>query len=300
MVTEPSQRGMHKMINKRSKNINFIDLHGWMVNELNLKNNNLIIYAIIYGFSKKQGGNGFFSGSREYLASWTSSTIRGVQKNLNYLVDNGLIIKGTFNGKTVYKPNENILHLEMWTSEEYIYGEQSSMNAEQVNNIPVWSEPNSFNSEHSSLLQGEHSSPNNIDIYNSNNNIDYNRDIYNADFASQVACIIDYLNKKADTRFKASSKKTKSLIHARIKDGFNVEDFYTVIDKKCEEWMDTEFEKFLRPETLFGTKFEGYLNQKARKEDLFSQILKGEKTIYDENGNDISIENAESGLSFPF
>ena len=41
-----------------------------------------------------------------------------------------------------------------------------------------------------------------------------------------------------------------------------IEDFKTVIDKKSREWIGTEFEKFLRPETLFGTKFEGYLNSR--------------------------------------
>lgn len=72
--------------------------------------------------------------------------------------------------------------------------------------------------------------------------------------------IIDYLNEKAQTRYKATTAKTRSLINARLSEGFIVGDFKTVIDKKCAEWKGTEFEKFLRPETLFGTKFEGYLN----------------------------------------
>lgn len=128
--------------------------------------------------------------------------------------------------------------------------------------------------------------------------IEIEKDIYKGDFLTKVTDIVDYLNAKADTKFKSSSKKTKSLIHARFEDGFNVDDFYTVIDKKCEEWKGTEFEKFLRPETLFGTKFEGYLNQKNNKnEDLFSQVLKGETVIYDENGDNINSENAESSLS---
>lgn len=74
--------------------------------------------------------------------------------------------------------------------------------------------------------------------------------------------IISYLNEKAGTNYRASSKKTQSSIHARLADGFTIDDFKTVIDKKCAEWIGTEFEKFLRPETLFGTKFEGYLNAK--------------------------------------
>ena len=72
--------------------------------------------------------------------------------------------------------------------------------------------------------------------------------------------IISYLNDKAGTNYKASSKKTQTCIHARLSEGFTIDDFKTVIDKKCMEWMHTEYEKYLRPETLFGTKFEGYLN----------------------------------------
>ena len=77
--------------------------------------------------------------------------------------------------------------------------------------------------------------------------------------------IIDYLNQKAGTNYKATTKKTKSCIHARLDEGFTEDDFITVIDKKCNDWLGTEWEKFLRPETLFGTKFESYLNAKVTK-----------------------------------
>lgn len=77
--------------------------------------------------------------------------------------------------------------------------------------------------------------------------------------------IVDYLNQKAGTKYKASSNKTQTCIHARLAEGFEVEDFKTVIDKKCAEWIGTEWEKYLRPETLFGTKFEAYLNGKVTK-----------------------------------
>ena len=75
--------------------------------------------------------------------------------------------------------------------------------------------------------------------------------------------IIDYLNLKANKNYKSSGKKTKELIKARFNDKFTLEEFKIVIDKKCTEWLNTEFDKFLRPETLFGNKFEGYLNQKG-------------------------------------
>lgn len=74
--------------------------------------------------------------------------------------------------------------------------------------------------------------------------------------------IVEYLNEKAGKNFKASTKKTNSCIQARLNDGFSVEDFKRVIDTKVAEWgNDSYWNKFLRPETLFGDKFEGYLNQ---------------------------------------
>ncbi len=75
--------------------------------------------------------------------------------------------------------------------------------------------------------------------------------------------IVRFLNENAGTGFKSSSKKTQSLIRARLNEGFTVEDFKTVIDHKCREWLsDPKMSRYLRPETLFGTKFEGYLNEK--------------------------------------
>lgn len=74
--------------------------------------------------------------------------------------------------------------------------------------------------------------------------------------------IVDYLNEKAETKFRSSSQKTQSLIKARLNEKFTVDDFKKVIDNKVQEWKDTDMEIYLRPETLFGTKFEGYLNQK--------------------------------------
>ena len=77
--------------------------------------------------------------------------------------------------------------------------------------------------------------------------------------------VIDYLNKKASTNYRASTKNTQSFINARVKEGYTVEDFKKVIDSKSREWLGTDFEKYLRPSTLFGTKFENYLNEANKK-----------------------------------
>ena len=70
---------------------NFITLQGWMLTDLGLKGNELIIYACIYGFS--QAEDQVFSGSLQYLADWTNSTKQGVSKSLKSLVEKGFIVK---------------------------------------------------------------------------------------------------------------------------------------------------------------------------------------------------------------
>lgn len=88
---------------------------------------------------------------------------------------------------------------------------------------------------------------------------------------------IAYLNQVADKRYKFVDK-TKKLLLARFKEGYTLEDFKQVIDIKTAEWKDSpEFSKYLRPETLFGTKFDGYLNQKpktikGKSEDNFPDL----------------------------
>ncbi|QIW17139.1 phage replisome organizer N-terminal domain-containing protein [Bacillus thuringiensis] len=76
--------------------------------------------------------------------------------------------------------------------------------------------------------------------------------------------IVDYLNMKAKTNYKYTSKKTQDLIRTRWKEGFRLNHFQQVIDIKVSQWIDnTEMSGYLRPITLFGTKFESYLNEKT-------------------------------------
>jgi len=84
--------------------------------------------------------------------------------------------------------------------------------------------------------------------------------------------IIEYLNSKTNKNYRSTTQKTRTLIKARMKEHFTIDDFKIVIDKKCSEWMGTKFEPYLRPETLFGTKFEGYLNQSLTKSETERRI----------------------------
>lgn len=76
--------------------------------------------------------------------------------------------------------------------------------------------------------------------------------------------VIDHLNQRAGTHYKATTANTRKLIKARLKEGFTVEDLKLVVDKKCADWLNNrDMAQYLRPETLFGTKFESYLNART-------------------------------------
>lgn len=75
--------------------------------------------------------------------------------------------------------------------------------------------------------------------------------------------IIFYLNEKAERSYRPNTSSTKKLIKARWEQGFRTEEFKTVIDNQVHFWKkDKRMNQYLRPETLFGTKFESYLNNK--------------------------------------
>lgn len=81
----------------------------------------------------------------------------------------------------------------------------------------------------------------------------------------KIKQIIDYLNSTLGTQYKATSKETRKHINARLEEGYTLEQFKEVINKKSAQWIGTEYEQYLRPSTLFGTKFESYLNASVPK-----------------------------------
>ena len=88
------------------------------------------------------------------------------------------------------------------------------------------------------------------------------------DNSAVIKEIIDYLNEKAGTKFRYNSKQTVGHINARLKEGYTIEDFKHVIDVKVSQWKDdSKMSAFIRPQTLFGTKMENYVNEKIVKNE---------------------------------
>lgn len=104
--------------------------------------------------------------------------------------------------------------------------------------------------------------------------------------------IIEYLNSKAETTFSVKLGSNIELICSRLKEGYTISDFKSVIDKKVKDWKGTDWAKFLRPNTLFAkTKIENYLNsnnndkQSASKFSKFADSVAKAKTIIGVHNN---------------
>lgn len=92
-----------------------------------------------------------------------------------------------------------------------------------------------------------------------------NNTVEKTSFSDNVCAIVEFLNDQTGSKYRPTTKKTKDCIKARMNEGFVLNEFKTVIRHKTKEWLGKDGEQWLRPETLFGNKFEGYLNDAIRK-----------------------------------
>lgn len=110
----------------------YINIQSFMVTELELKGNELLAYAIIYGFSQTNGT--YFSGSTQYLADWTNSTRQGIMKNLKSLIDKGLIEKVGENQQVNYykalRPVNKVNQSTELTRKQSLQGAKQSLQEE--------------------------------------------------------------------------------------------------------------------------------------------------------------------------
>lgn len=99
--------------------------------------------------------------------------------------------------------------------------------------------------------------------------------------------IVDYLNQKTGASFRSTSRDTQKHIRARLQEGYCLDDFKRVIDNKCAEWGkipvagEKDMRKYLRPATLFGTKFESYLQEKPLREKMTRDNNNFQRRQYD-------------------
>lgn len=212
------------------KDTNFITIQGWMLTKLNLKGNELLAYAVIYGFSQTDGAK--YTGSKKYLAEWCGCSMSTIDRTLNSLVDKGLISKTSYVTRHGYRAveyaarqNDTQTPADTQTHTESTTGHNTT-------------EPQPLLDEPQAPAQPKKPDP--------------------------TEEVVNHLNQRAGTQYKPTTANTRKLVNARLKEGFTVEDMKLVIDKKCADWLNNrDMAQYLRPETLFGNKFESYLNAKA-------------------------------------
>ena len=222
------------------KDTNFITIQGWMRTKLGLKGNELLVYSVIYGFSQTDGAK--FTGSRKYLAEWCGCSLSTIDRTLNSLVDKGLISTTSYVTKHGYRAVEYAAmgptHIDEPSAAEPRTADAAAPRTSTIEPQPLLNEPQA-------TTQPKEPDP--------------------------IKEVVDHLNQRAGTHYKATTASTRKLIKARLKEGFTVDELKLVIDKKCADWLNNrDMGQYLRPETLFGNKFESYLNAKPRMQATYT------------------------------
>ena len=92
------------------------------------------------------------------------------------------------------------------------------------------------------------------------NKIDIN-DTDNNNIKSICQEVITYLNQVTKKNFNKNTASHHKYIKARLKEGYKLKDFKHVVNVMAATWMGTDYERYLQPQTLFGNKFDSYLNR---------------------------------------
>lgn len=192
----------------------FFTVQDWMVQDLKLRGADLLVFAVIYGYT--QGAQGIFNGTGHYIAYITGLSRPSVVRSLDMLVSKQYVQKNV-----IYKSSRK--RYTEYTLGDFFVDEGCLQEMEESKTVKETAKDNN-----SGIVQQ----------------------------------IIQHLNNATGQHYKADNIKTKQLINTRLKEGYTLQDFFTVIDKKTRRWADNEkMRQYIRPETLFSNKFESYLNE---------------------------------------
>ena len=200
----------------------------------------------------KANGNNFIDGrywtynsKAAFVELFPYMTYRQIEYALKQLIDSGLIIAANH--------NKDQRDRTLWyTLTDFGYSITENCVTDYTN-------------LHNGTTENEQPLPDNIHTIKETTYINPSKrkeiDKEKKDWKTEVSYIVSFLNSILGTRYRATSGVTVKHIVARLNEGFTTRDFETVITAKYAEWgKDSRMRMYLRPETLFGTKFEAYLN----------------------------------------
>ena len=208
------------------KSNNYIVIQGWMVNELKLKGNDLILFSIIYGFS--QDKNSEFTGSLNYLCESLSCTRNTAIKSIKRLLESKYIIKKqvvvsnvTFNK---YSVNDGVVQKLTLGSAKVDIGVVQKMHGGSAKNAP-------------------NITINNTNINNTNNTTSAKADGIDFDL------LLKFINKKTKRQFKKINSTVRAKYNARLKDGYTKADIFRAVEQSVKEDYNIKNNfKYLKPE----------------------------------------------------
>lgn len=252
-----------------SLNTNYTTILHPVRKQLNLTEAEYCFVDTVMKLANNQGSKhpGWCYASKQELADDRGVSRQGLIKMINRLEGLGLIERGV---------NNFIRHSQKWydavvLDKEKIISESQSVNKvdsengfEGVNNV--------YRKRKQSLQQGVNKvdteckqSLHKLKNITKEENLGITEEIYSVETVevlTPVSIVVNFLNDtlRPARKFSTSTLRTAQNVNARLKDGYTVDDILKVIEFKHSEWSGTEWEKYLRPETLFGTgKFESYL-----------------------------------------
>lgn len=248
----------------------------------NLKANEKLLFSEITALSNKYG---YCTASNKYFSNLFQADERSIRRWISNLKQHGYIKMNLITkdkeiiARRIY-PMSGGGDRNVWG-----YGQKCPEGGDR--NVLYNNTSNNNTSNNNNILSGKEPDPEekeNSEITQKTDDIPYDR-------------VIKYLNAKAGTNYRATNKATQRLIKARFNEGMTTKDFKKVIDNKCDDWLkDPKMCEYLRPATLFGSKFESYLNQKPKRLDQSATNWHEYSTRADTD-NSVSSDNDEPTLS---
>nr|AHF24269.1 replisome organizer [uncultured bacterium Contig1770] len=229
----------------------YVVQHAWMVNDLGLSGARLSVYSIIYGFS--QDGCSWFEGSQRYLAEWCGASTRTIRRALSDLKDMGLIEEReqVISGIVLksYRVTAQSIAMHSVGGGQNVQG--CGQNVQGVRTkCPGGADKMSTNIYRDNIE--DNNKPPIVPLERTE-----------VDGYDPIRDVIDHLNARANKSFKADTKATRGMVHARMEEGYGVDVIKRVIDLKVGQWSKSpKMRTFIRPSTLFSkTNFENYVNE---------------------------------------
>lgn len=248
----------------------------------NLKANEKLLFSEITALSNKYG---YCTASNKYFSNLFQADERSIRRWISNLKQHGYIKMNLITkdkeiiARRIY-PMSGGGDRNVWG-----YGQKCPEGGDR--NVLYNNTSNNNTSNNNNILSGKEPDPEekeNSEITQKTDDIPYDR-------------VIKYLNAKAGTNYRATNKATQRLIKARFNEGMTTKDFKKVIDNKCDDWLkDPKMCEYLRPATLFGSKFESYLNQKPKRLDQSATDWHEYSTRADTDNN-VSSDKDEPKLS---